>query len=507
MLGAEVGQDLGQHLGADDLAGGEADHAARGVPGPGRRADQGAGRPGHGLGVGSKVERGVGGLQALGRAGEQGHAQAALQFGDLATQGRLGQAQGPGGGRQAALGHHRQEGAVQAPVRIVHAFMHGRSRLFVNSRLVSRGRSWRHHPETSHDLDPEPHRPGDRRDRRHRRRSRLGPGPSRLDRPGPDPPRPAASRGRRMDRGRRHGRRRRGPRRARRGADRPRRQPARLQELGQAGPADDRQHHRRRQGGGRADPAAGHGLQFRPGDLPADRRDRPPGPDHPQGQDPGRDGAAAEGGLGPGRAGADRPGRRLLRAARRQQLVRPDGDQAGRAGEVGDRARRQGPGPCLGLSAGPGRDHGPAAGPRRPPRGVRGLSLRRPPAGLGRDGGLGAARDRQPNLPVMGFPWWLVVGLSPVVPVFREMAEMRYLWREPLVLDDRKLRAFLGEVPHTPLDFAVAASLRALGCLDHPLPGARLGRFPSALPAERTTFSASRSAPSPRTGFAPSPRR
>jgi nucleoside-diphosphate-sugar epimerase len=72
----------------------------------------------------------------------------------------------------------------------------------------------------------------------------------------------------------------------------------------------------------------------------------------------------------------------------------------------------------------------------------------------------------QPNLPVMGFPWWLVVGLSPVVRVFGEMAEMRYLWREPLVLDDRKLRAFLGEVPHTPLDTAVAASLRALGCLE-----------------------------------------
>jgi nucleoside-diphosphate-sugar epimerase len=72
----------------------------------------------------------------------------------------------------------------------------------------------------------------------------------------------------------------------------------------------------------------------------------------------------------------------------------------------------------------------------------------------------------QPKLPVMGFPWPLIVALSPVVPLFREMAEMRYLWREPLVLDDRKLRAFLGEVPHTPLDRAVEASLRALGCLE-----------------------------------------
>jgi nucleoside-diphosphate-sugar epimerase len=78
----------------------------------------------------------------------------------------------------------------------------------------------------------------------------------------------------------------------------------------------------------------------------------------------------------------------------------------------------------------------------------------------------------QPKLPVMGFPWWLVVALSPVVRVFGEMAEMRYLWREPLALDDRKLRAFLGDVPHTPLDAAIAASLRALGCLEvsNPLP-------------------------------------
>lgn len=71
----------------------------------------------------------------------------------------------------------------------------------------------------------------------------------------------------------------------------------------------------------------------------------------------------------------------------------------------------------------------------------------------------------RPDLPVKAFPWWLVVALSPVAPLFREMAEMRYLWREPLALDDRKLRAFLGEVPRTPLDAAVAASLRGLGCL------------------------------------------
>lgn len=108
----------------------------------------------------------------------------------------------------------------------------------------------------------------------------------------------------------------------------------------------------------------------------------------------------------------------------------------------------------------------------------------------------------QPKLPVMSFPWWLVVALSPVVRIFGEMAEVRYLWREPLVLDDRKLRAFLGEIPHTPLDTAVAASLRGLGCLpvSSPLPtGESL--------VETVTSSTSRSAPSPRRGFSPSHRR
>ncbi|HWW27924.1 MAG TPA: hypothetical protein VNZ85_18725, partial [Caulobacter sp.] len=81
------------------------------------------------------------------------------------------------------------------------------------------------------------------------------------------------------------------------------------------------------------------------------------------------------------------------------------------------------------------------------------------------------------NLPVKAFPWWLVAALSPVVPLFREMAEMRYLWRAPLALDDRKLQAFLGEVPHTPLDRAVEGSLRGLGCLEvsNPLPAGEGG--------------------------------
>jgi nucleoside-diphosphate-sugar epimerase len=65
---------------------------------------------------------------------------------------------------------------------------------------------------------------------------------------------------------------------------------------------------------------------------------------------------------------------------------------------------------------------------------------------------------------VTGFPWWLVTLASPFVTTFREMREMRYLWREPVRMDNARLIAALGQEPHTPLDEAVDATLIGLGC-------------------------------------------
>jgi nucleoside-diphosphate-sugar epimerase len=73
-----------------------------------------------------------------------------------------------------------------------------------------------------------------------------------------------------------------------------------------------------------------------------------------------------------------------------------------------------------------------------------------------------------PRIPIRAFPWPVVVALSPLVPLFREMAEMRYLWKEPIRLDNRRLRAFLGREPHTPLDEALGETLDGLGCLAPP---------------------------------------
>jgi nucleoside-diphosphate-sugar epimerase len=74
-----------------------------------------------------------------------------------------------------------------------------------------------------------------------------------------------------------------------------------------------------------------------------------------------------------------------------------------------------------------------------------------------------------PKLPVRRFPWWLVRAAGPVVPLFRELAEVRYLWERPLRMGNARLVELLGEEPHTPLDEAVRATLVGLSCLaaDH----------------------------------------
>jgi nucleoside-diphosphate-sugar epimerase len=60
---------------------------------------------------------------------------------------------------------------------------------------------------------------------------------------------------------------------------------------------------------------------------------------------------------------------------------------------------------------------------------------------------------------VRRLPWWVLRLLSPLVPLFREMSEMRYLWRASFELDNAKLLRLLGSETHTPLALAVAASM------------------------------------------------
>jgi nucleoside-diphosphate-sugar epimerase len=69
------------------------------------------------------------------------------------------------------------------------------------------------------------------------------------------------------------------------------------------------------------------------------------------------------------------------------------------------------------------------------------------------------------DLKVRRFPWLAIWALRPVWGLARGLWEMRYLWREPLRLDNAKLVALIGPEPHTPIDQALRETLAALGCL------------------------------------------
>ena len=69
---------------------------------------------------------------------------------------------------------------------------------------------------------------------------------------------------------------------------------------------------------------------------------------------------------------------------------------------------------------------------------------------------------------ITAFPWWLLALALPFVTTFREMREMRYLWRTPVQMNNTRLIAALGYEPHTPLDDAVEAALIGMGNLNAP---------------------------------------
>ena len=59
--------------------------------------------------------------------------------------------------------------------------------------------------------------------------------------------------------------------------------------------------------------------------------------------------------------------------------------------------------------------------------------------------------------------WWMLKTIGQLLAVGRELGEIEYLWRVPHRISGEKLEAAIGELPHTPLPKAIAASLRALG--------------------------------------------
>jgi nucleoside-diphosphate-sugar epimerase len=66
---------------------------------------------------------------------------------------------------------------------------------------------------------------------------------------------------------------------------------------------------------------------------------------------------------------------------------------------------------------------------------------------------------------VIPFPWWAIQASAPFVELSAEMREMRYLWNEPIELDNGKLRERIGAEPHTPIAEAVRTTLVGIGCM------------------------------------------
>jgi len=72
------------------------------------------------------------------------------------------------------------------------------------------------------------------------------------------------------------------------------------------------------------------------------------------------------------------------------------------------------------------------------------------------------------GVPIRQMPWGLLRLVTPFVRTLREAMAMRYLWQNPVRLDNRHLIDLLGEEPHTPLEAALRQSLAAMDCLPAP---------------------------------------
>jgi nucleoside-diphosphate-sugar epimerase len=69
------------------------------------------------------------------------------------------------------------------------------------------------------------------------------------------------------------------------------------------------------------------------------------------------------------------------------------------------------------------------------------------------------------SVSIRTLPWFMFKLASPFNETLRELYATRPLWQTPIQLDNSKLTRFLGKEPHTPLQAAVEATLRGLGCV------------------------------------------
>lgn len=66
-------------------------------------------------------------------------------------------------------------------------------------------------------------------------------------------------------------------------------------------------------------------------------------------------------------------------------------------------------------------------------------------------------------LKLTSMAWWVLRAGSPFVAMWREIVSMAYLRFEPHRMTSTRLEAIIGDIPHTPLDQAVAEALSDIG--------------------------------------------
>ncbi|WP_439520330.1 NAD-dependent epimerase/dehydratase family protein [Hydrogenophaga sp.] len=69
------------------------------------------------------------------------------------------------------------------------------------------------------------------------------------------------------------------------------------------------------------------------------------------------------------------------------------------------------------------------------------------------------------SLEVAGLPWPLLRLVGPLVPSWAALAALRYLWKQPHRLDNRRLLSIIGDEPHTPWPLALGRTLQHLKLL------------------------------------------
>jgi len=67
------------------------------------------------------------------------------------------------------------------------------------------------------------------------------------------------------------------------------------------------------------------------------------------------------------------------------------------------------------------------------------------------------------QLEVKAMSWWLIHTFGRMLAMGRELSEIGYLWKRPHRIAGKKLRAAIGDVPHTRIDVAVGRALKDLG--------------------------------------------